>query len=362
MAYGGIMGKGLPGNVLKSQVVSGHDPLYTQVNINLSTKNEGDIITLPEDGKSVEFYVAKKDYESGLNGTGRVLLVRKDAWPTYMVWNSSGVNTYANSTVDTWLNGDYKAKFPQEIQTAMGTTKFDYTPGGGNNTVGQLERAIFILSLTELGKSSTYANVEGSALPAEFLSTGFGCSTRTPETLATSSFFIVNVGGSVTGNAAHLQTRFNPIFTLPNTFTYTYYADSAGNAYEEQAYSDASYQFVNQAGVVMPIAQIETGSYVGTGGFTEGTTPTLTFKMVPQIVYIADATDPPGGITTGLYGAGPLINGAKYGSSYMLVNLSRTTELHLTWSGNTLSFYADSTTPGQSLNAAGTTYRYVAIS
>lgn len=354
MAYGGIMGKGLPGNVLKSQVVSGGEPIYTQVNINLSTKNEGDIITLPEDSKSVEFYVAKKDYEPGLNGTGRVLLVRKDVWPTYMVWNSSGVNTYADSTIDTWLNGDYKSKFPQEIQTAMGTTKFYYTPMGGNTAVGQLERAVFILSLTELGKSSTYANVEGSALPAEFLSTGFGCSTRTPETLATSSFFIVNVGGSVTGNAAHLQTRFNPVFTLPNNFTYTYYADSAGNAYEEQAYAEASYQFVNQAGVVMPIAQIETGSYVGTGGYNVNSPTVLTFGFEPKVVFIADAQSPNDG-----YKSMALIKDSGYGISIRPSNNAPVTTLRLTWSGNTLSFYAN-TSNGQ-LNQSGITYRYVAI-
>ena len=35
--------------------------------------DEGAIITLNENASPVEFYVAKQDYESGLNGAGRTL-------------------------------------------------------------------------------------------------------------------------------------------------------------------------------------------------------------------------------------------------------------------------------------------------
>ena len=360
MAYGGIMGKGLPGNVLKSQVVSGGEPIYTQVNINLSTKNEGDIITLPEDSKSVEFYVAKKDYEPGLNGTGRVLLVRKDCYDL-RVWNSTNVNAYATSDIDSWLNSDYKAKFPLTIQTAMGTTKFYYTPGNGNWNVSTLERSVFIPSLTEIGLSINYANVEGTALPIANLlkivnynnSAAFHW-TRSPHTGMTTLAVLVTDDGMATNTGCYNPEGSQPIFTLPNNFTYTYYADSAGNAYEEQAYSDASYQFVNQAGVVMPIAQIETGSYVGTGGYNVNSPTVLTFGFEPKVVFIADAQSPNDG-----YKSMALIKDSGYGISIRPSNNAPVTTLRLTWSGNTLSFYAN-TSNGQ-LNQSGITYRYVAI-
>ena len=44
----------------------------------LSEISEGEIIKLKENGSLVDFYVAKHNYESGLNGEGRTLLVRKD--------------------------------------------------------------------------------------------------------------------------------------------------------------------------------------------------------------------------------------------------------------------------------------------
>ena len=48
--------------------------------IPLSDYEEGDIIKLNEGGSPVEFYVAKHDYESSLNGAGRTLVVRKDCY------------------------------------------------------------------------------------------------------------------------------------------------------------------------------------------------------------------------------------------------------------------------------------------
>ena len=45
--------------------------------IPLSDYAEGDLIKLNEGGSPVDFYVAKHDYESSLNGAGRTLVDRK---------------------------------------------------------------------------------------------------------------------------------------------------------------------------------------------------------------------------------------------------------------------------------------------
>ena len=52
--------------------------LYTrrflpEISTSLGNLDEGAIITLNESGNPVEFYLAKQDYESGLNGAGRTL-------------------------------------------------------------------------------------------------------------------------------------------------------------------------------------------------------------------------------------------------------------------------------------------------
>lgn len=131
--------------------------------VKLGDKAETSIVKLNENGVPVEFYVAGQNYESGLNGTGRVLLVRKDCYDT-RAWNNSAVNTYSGSSIDSWLNDTYKNLLDPDIRTAMGTTKIYYTPGGDNWTVTTLRRSVFLLSMTEFGISSRTLNVEGTAL------------------------------------------------------------------------------------------------------------------------------------------------------------------------------------------------------
>ena len=129
----------------------------------LGSKAEGSIVKLKENGSLVEFYVAKHDYESGLNGTGRVLVVRKDCYDKRQ-WHSSNINAYATSAIDTWLNGTYKNLLDADIRTAMGTTKIYYSSGNGSTIKATLERSVFLLSGTELRQTHTHMNVEGTAL------------------------------------------------------------------------------------------------------------------------------------------------------------------------------------------------------
>ena len=136
--------------------------------VTLGSKAEGSIIKLKENGVLVEFYIAKQNYESGLNGAGRVLVVRKDCYDQRQ-WHSSNVNAYASSTIDAWLNSTYKNLLDANIRTAMGTTKIYYTPGNGNNSKTTLQRSVFLLSATELGQSHTYMNAEGTALSSTVL-------------------------------------------------------------------------------------------------------------------------------------------------------------------------------------------------
>ena len=189
----------------------------------LSDFEEGALVKLNENGSPVEFYVAKHDYEPDLNGAGRTLLVRKDCYDN-RAWDAGNVNAYATSDIDAWFNGDYKNMLDPSIQTAIGTTKFRYTPGNGHNTVGTLERAIFALSLTELGQSHTYANVEGSALPiASTLRIAYqGGSataqwTRSSYTNNTNSAWRLTSYGNDSGGTCNISFGSRPIFTLPST-------------------------------------------------------------------------------------------------------------------------------------------------
>ena len=131
--------------------------------IPLSTITPGAILYLNESGSPVPFYIAKHDYESGLNGAGRTLVVRKDCYDMRVFSNSS--NAYANSILDSLLCNTYIKLLDAGVRTAIGTTKFYYTPGNGNTSMTTLQRTVFQLSFTELGGAGQNANVEGSALP-----------------------------------------------------------------------------------------------------------------------------------------------------------------------------------------------------
>lgn len=191
----------------------------------LGNKSVGSIVKLKENGVLVDFYVAKHDYENGLNGSGRTLVVRKDCYDTRQ-WHTSNVNAYATSAIDTWLNSTYKNLLDADIRGVIGTTKIKYTPGNGNTTVGTLERAIFLLSVTELGKTASYANTEGTALSiASSLQIAYlnGSAvvqwTRSPNTSSTDFACCLNTNGNVSDNYCGNTRGSRPAFTLPSTLS-----------------------------------------------------------------------------------------------------------------------------------------------
>lgn len=203
----------------------------------LGNKATGSIIKLKENGTLVDFYVAKHDYESGLNGSGRTLVVRKDCYDN-RVWDSGNVNAYAGSDIDTWFNGTYKNMLDATIRSLIGTTKIRYTPGNGNNTVGTLERSIFAMSLTELGESHSYANVEGSALPIAstlkiaYLNGNANTQwTRSPSTGNTGSAWWLDSGGYIGSDGCRNTNGSRPAFTLPSDL----YVSDDGSVFQNTA-------------------------------------------------------------------------------------------------------------------------------
>lgn len=191
----------------------------------LGNKSVGSIVKLKENGVLVDFYVAKHDYENGLNGSGRTLVVRKDCYDTRQ-WHTSNVNAYATSAIDTWLNSTYKNLLDADIRGVIGTTKIKYTPGNGNTAVGTLERAIFLLSVTELGRSASYANTEGTALSiASSLQIAYlnGSAvvqwTRSPYTNNTDYAYYLVTNGNVGNYICYNTYGSRPAFTLPSTLS-----------------------------------------------------------------------------------------------------------------------------------------------
>ena len=194
----------------------------------LGNKSTGSIIKLKENGTLVDFYVAKHDYESSLNGAGRTLVVRKDTYDD-RVWDNGNVNAYASSDLDSWFNSTYKNMLDADIRSLIGTTKIRYTPGNGNNTVGTLERAVFALSATELGQSASWFNVEGSALPiASTLRIAYrnGSATtqwtRSPDTGNSNRVWVVYSDGDCDGWGCSRTYGVRPALVLNSSLLVSY--------------------------------------------------------------------------------------------------------------------------------------------
>ena len=136
--------------------------------------------------------------------------------------HSSNVNAYASSAIDSWLNSTYKNLLDADIRGVIGTTKIKYTPGNGNNTVGTLQRAIFLLSATELNRSASWFNVEGTALEiASSLQIAYmnGSAvvqwTRSPLTDYTDYAVYLSTNGNGNGSNCTFTFGSRPAFTLP---------------------------------------------------------------------------------------------------------------------------------------------------
>ena len=126
----------------------------------LSTKPVGSVVKLNENGTAVEFVVACHNYQSGLNGTGRTLLVRKTSLADKHRWGSVDSTTDLRwgdgSDLKGWLEKTYAARLDEEIRRNIGTTKY-YCNGHGYGDK-QVEGSVFILSAYELSGEKYYAD------------------------------------------------------------------------------------------------------------------------------------------------------------------------------------------------------------
>ena len=115
----------------------------------VSSLAEGSEVLIPENGQYVSFIIAKHNYESDINKLGGTLFVRSDMI-TGQKWNEKSVNAYSGSTIDKYLNANYKNALSSFIQKSIMNWNIYYTPGNGNKTMTTLSRSVFLLSAKEI--------------------------------------------------------------------------------------------------------------------------------------------------------------------------------------------------------------------
>lgn len=181
---------------------------------------EGTLITIKENGAPVEFYVAKQGYEPTLNGSDRVLMVRKECH-SELTWNySANQNSYPNSKLDNWLNTTYKATLSTSVVNQIATTSFKYTVGMGSASVSTMERAIFTMALCEVWGPYLYENDIGSLLPiaSTLKAAGVVQMTRSATNQKNVNQVLYNSAGGGPLIMHTNETGYSrPCFTLPST-------------------------------------------------------------------------------------------------------------------------------------------------
>lgn len=351
-------------------------PKYSEVTISMANVTEGQIVNIPRGGVMTPHYVAKLEYESGLNGAGRRLLVPVEAYGTRQ-WASSYVTSYAASSISSWMDSSYKALFPENIQTAMGTTTIYYTPDLGNVPVSTMQSSIFLLSATELGfPKGEFFNIEGTALPIAntlraCLYNGQNADqwTRTIRTGGQYAYFVYNINNIL--EASQVQEKYvRPCFTLPSTFTGTYFVDQQNNVHDAQEYEEAG-TWSDVWGNEIPAVKIATGSYVGTGTTGANNPNTLTFQFDPKIVVIYPKSQSAIGGTDQTVSMGifviPALQEDYHGSGYFIAAYNGTSGLmgynaaRFLSESKTLNWYCSQASQIDQLNYSGITYYYVAI-
>lgn len=114
----------------------------------------GDIVKLTESGTAVEYIVVNQGipensslYDSSCNGTW---LLRKDIHSN-RIWNSNKDNDYANSDINTWLNGDFFNSLGTIEKATIRQIKIPYGQSTINSGANGLNVKIFLLGAYELG-------------------------------------------------------------------------------------------------------------------------------------------------------------------------------------------------------------------
>ena len=226
-------------------IMSGIVPLLTKPSTGILASDlaVGSTVKLMEGGTAVDYLVVNQGipensslYDSSCNGTW---LLRKDLYSERQ-WNTSDVNKYETSAINTWLNGDFFNGLGSVEQTTVKQVKIPYRKNGGSGGTDQsgangLSTKIFLMSGYELGwttSDSRYFPVDGAKL--DYFESGYGTSAnnkriaylnnsavkwwlRSPYTDDIDFAWFVNLNGGSNGHIVSTEHGIRPTLILPYT-------------------------------------------------------------------------------------------------------------------------------------------------
>lgn len=199
----------------------------------------GSTVKLMEGGTAVEYLVVNQGipsnsslYDASCDGTW---LLRKDVHSNQK-WNTSDVNIYETSAINTWLNGDFFNSLGSVERATVKQVKIPYRHGGGDGGTNQsgangLSCKVFLLSCYELGwttSNSSMYPVDGAKLDY-FIAGSAGKSlriahlngtvnvwwTRSPYASGTSNAWFIQTDGNSNSSGAFNSLGIRPALVLP---------------------------------------------------------------------------------------------------------------------------------------------------
>lgn len=209
-----------------------------------STLPVGSTVKLMEGGTAVEYLVVNQGipensslYDASCDGTW---LLRKDCHSSRK-WNTSDINNYETSAINTWLNGDFFSSLGSVERTTVKQVKIPYRAGAGYSTTvtsgaSGLSCKVFLLSATEvaLNRSNMPVN-EGSVLSyfngcassgadakrtAEYNGSSVFWWLRSPycwSSVGSSVAFVITSSGGEQGQSCSSNMYARPALILPKT-------------------------------------------------------------------------------------------------------------------------------------------------
>ena len=201
----------------------------------------GSTVKLMEGGTAVEYLVVNQGipsnsslYDASCDGTW---LLRKDIHGNRQ-WNTSNVNKYESSAINTWLNGEFFNTLGSAEQAAIKQVKIPYRKNGGPDGTDQsgangLLCKIFLLGGYEVGfttSDSEYFPVDGARLSYFEAGTGTTANNkrianlngtaaswwlRSPYTSRTDYVWLVDATGDCDYGGASYGGGVHPALVLP---------------------------------------------------------------------------------------------------------------------------------------------------
>ena len=347
-------------------------PRYTEYTVDMSKVQVGDTIKLPENGMMQDFIVCSLNYEPTLNTSGnRVLLTRKKFDSASVVFYENGQTQWSNSNILTYLNSTYLNKFDEDVKAAIGTTNYlvGNTSQGNQGTVSSFASAVFLLSVSEINVENR--NVEGfdnqdGTLLTNATQIWNQYRIGNPYSASLRSFsgtmrFLMNFETSAIEYRISSTIKVNtqginyPCFTLPTTFSKTFYIDASNVVHPEQEYFLGG-SLVSIDGANVPVVKWAEGSYTGTGTYGANNPCSLSFESRPLYVFVFQQNNQ--------YRAEidcyALTNSfQQYGYTAYDDGSFRSNGCYALVDGATVSWYYSNNT--YQMNASGQTYSYFAI-